>query len=94
MDLSFRLVRACAFAERVASLFLSNHTNWTLGNSPEPAEANSLRNPWAMREPCTVPSPHQYDGMLTFATNCLGRNVANASWVSPSRNEQSSGCSH
>jgi DDE family transposase len=39
-------VRACAFAERVASLFLSNHTNWTLGNSPEPAEANSLRNPW------------------------------------------------
>ena len=49
MDLSFRLVRACAFAERVASLFLSNHTNWTLGNSPEPAETNSLRNAWVIQ---------------------------------------------
>ena len=52
MDLSFRLVRACAFAERVASLFLSNHTNWTLGNSPEPAETNSLRNLWETGYSC------------------------------------------
>jgi hypothetical protein len=46
MDLSFRFVCACVCAERVDSLFLSNHTSSTLGNSPSPAEANSLRNPW------------------------------------------------
>jgi hypothetical protein len=34
MDLSFRFVCACVFAERVGSLFLSNHTSSTLGNIP------------------------------------------------------------
>jgi hypothetical protein len=33
-------------------------------------------------------------GKVKFATNSLGRKVANASGVSPSRNAQSSGCSH
>ena len=47
-----------------------------------------------MREHCTDLSPPHYDGMLKFATNSLGRKVAKASGVSPSRNEQSSGCSH
>ena len=41
-----------------------------------------------------IPLRQNQDGSLTFATNRRGRNVANASGVSPSRNEQSRGCSH
>jgi hypothetical protein len=41
-----------------------------------------------------VPLGHSHDGRLRFATNSLGRNIANSSGMSPSRNEQSRGCSH
>ena len=41
-----------------------------------------------------MPRRQNQDGSLTFATNRRGRNVANASGVNPSRNEQSNGCSH
>jgi hypothetical protein len=51
---------------------------------------------WWVRMPHILMGPlsHSHDGRLRFATNSLGSNVANASGVSASRNEQSSGCSH
>jgi hypothetical protein len=59
---------------------------------------SGIRSTLSMVPNPATPSPprivHQLYGSLTFATNRWGRNVANASGVSPSRNEQSSGCSH
>src|SRR5260370_33647773 len=83
--------RSCASRRRrrVLGLLTSKEIHVSLFDH----NASSKRH-FPMREHCTDPSPHQYDGMLKFATNCLGGNVANASGVSPSRNEQSSGRSH
>ena len=98
-DLSCRnLPLGCGHAERF--LCLTRHcSSPILFGQPRTClvvydQTTSSKRHFSIREHCTDPSQPHFDGMLMYATNRLGRNVAKASGVSPSRNEQSSGCSH